>query len=100
MAPAVAYFNSLKVRLKDQGGGHYDGELFQFQFLKGAIKRRYSNYDDAPLDSGFNSLKVRLKVSRAWYGSATHICFNSLKVRLKVVETPAVLAYHEFVSIP
>ena len=45
-------------------------------------------YDYSPFQSGFNSIKVRLKRLISILGMRKNTSFNSIKVRLKLVSTP------------
>ena len=56
-------FNSIKVRLEQQGGNIYY-ESPEFQFHKGAIRTNKKSVT-LPLVSNFNSIKVRLEQSKS-----------------------------------
>ena len=75
-------FNSIKVRLKGFLSV-YKSYANRFQFHKGAIKRMAVNSTSPVTVTGFNSIKVRLKVENARSRAIAEKRFNSIKVRLK-----------------
>ena len=95
---ALADFNSIKVRLEQQGQSKTIARL-EFQFHKGTIRTSFFLTVLLQVSTNFNSIKVRLE--RLGFESIGRAClyFNSIKVRLEHW-TENKKHLHGFISIP
>ena len=98
MAAFWAYFNSIKVQLKQQLGGYY-GALTSFQFHKGTIKTIVS-VDTTIVKHKFQFHKGTIKTTVLMSTLFTSVYFNSIKVQLKHAQAESFIKAGNTISIP
>ena len=97
----LAYcFDSILVRLKGYFSDTHDIITRKFRFHTGSIKRLRARAEQS-IQSGFDSILVRLKVDPTHIADEVKHRFDSILVRLKAQhpQTPLQMSEHRFDSI-